>query len=60
MITGNTSANSEIMWISKSGDTGRRGAEHRDFLKLWFAHNSARNRSEAYIHFTPLSNGNTI
>jgi hypothetical protein len=60
MMTDNASANSEVMWISEGGDTGRRGAEHRGFLKLWFTHNIVRNGSEAYIHFTPQSYGNTI
>ncbi len=33
MIVDNALANLEISWISRGGDTGRRGAEHRSFLR---------------------------
>ncbi len=31
-------ANFEILWILRSGDTGRRMAEHRNILQLRFTH----------------------
>jgi len=38
MKTDNTLANLDTNLISRGGDTGRRGAEHRGFLQLWFTH----------------------
>ncbi len=35
----NALANSNITRMLEGGDTGRRGAEHRGFLLLWFTHN---------------------
>jgi hypothetical protein len=39
MIADNAPANLDFLWISRGGDTGRRRAEHRSFLLLWFTHN---------------------
>ena len=39
MMTDNALANFEIFWVSRGGDTGKRGAEHRSFLQLWFTLN---------------------
>ncbi|MFW9887799.1 MAG: hypothetical protein ACFFER_06430, partial [Candidatus Thorarchaeota archaeon] len=44
MIADNALANLGIPWISRSGDTGKKRAEHRGFFQLWFTHN-LRNRS---------------
>jgi hypothetical protein len=52
MIADNALANLEIHWILRGGDTGKRGAEHRGFLQLWFTHN-LRNRS--YTTGAPVS-----
>jgi hypothetical protein len=38
MIVDNALANLEILWNSRCGDTGRRGAEHRSFLRLRLTH----------------------
>ncbi len=38
MIVDNALANFKIFWILRSGDTGRRGAEHRSILQLRFTH----------------------
>ncbi len=35
----NALANCGFLWNSPGGDTGRRGAEHRGFVLLWFTHN---------------------
>ncbi len=37
-------ANLEVLWISRSGDTGWRRVEHRNFLQLRFTHQSVRCR----------------
>ncbi|MBN2229952.1 MAG: hypothetical protein JW779_10230 [Candidatus Thorarchaeota archaeon] len=42
MMTDNALTNLEIPWISESGDTGKRGVEHRSFL-LMFTHHITRN-----------------
>ncbi len=34
MIVDNALANFEILWISRGGDTGKGGAEHRGFMVL--------------------------
>jgi len=34
MNVDNALANLEIPWVSKGGDTGKRGVEHRSFVKL--------------------------
>ncbi len=34
MIVDNAPANLDVHWISRGGDTGKRGAEHRSFLLL--------------------------
>ena len=38
MMIDNTLANFTFQWNVGSGDTGKRGAEHRGFLLLWFTH----------------------
>ncbi len=38
MMTDNALADLEIPWVSRGGDTGKRRAEHRSFLLLWFIH----------------------
>jgi hypothetical protein len=38
MIVDNAPANFTFHWNVESGDTGRRGAEHRNFLQFWFTH----------------------
>lgn len=43
MITDDALANLEVSWISESGDTSKRGVEHRSFL-LMFTHYITRNR----------------
>ncbi len=40
MMTDNALANFIFLRNVGGGDTGRRGAEHRGFLQLWFTHNS--------------------
>ncbi len=37
-------ADFKIFWILRSGDTGRRKVEHRNFLQLMFTHQSVRRR----------------
>jgi hypothetical protein len=32
----------------RSGDTGRRGAEHRSFLQLWFTHHKVYDSGQRY------------
>ncbi len=39
MMTDNALANFTFLWNAGRGDTGKRGAEHRGFLLLWFTHN---------------------
>ncbi|NHI83316.1 MAG: hypothetical protein EAX81_03325 [Candidatus Thorarchaeota archaeon] len=39
MMVDNALANLGIHWIPRGGDTGKRGAEHRGFMQLWFTHN---------------------
>ncbi len=39
MITDNALANfGNSLELLRGGDTGKRGAEHRSFLHLWFTH----------------------
>jgi hypothetical protein len=41
----NAPANLRIsLEMPRGGDTGRRGAEHRNFLQLWFTHQNVRYR----------------
>ena len=44
MMIDNALANLEVHRSSRSGDTGKRGAEHRGYFKLSFTHHR-RNRS---------------
>jgi hypothetical protein len=47
MIVDNVPAKFSIfLKMLDGGDTGRRGAEHRNFLQLRFTHQNARIRSE--------------
>ncbi|MGY5874688.1 MAG: hypothetical protein RTU30_02985 [Candidatus Thorarchaeota archaeon] len=39
MMADDALAKFKIQWILDGGDTGRRRAEHRSFLQLWFTHN---------------------
>ena len=38
MIVDNALANFDILWISRGGDTGKRGVERRSFMRLRFTH----------------------
>jgi len=42
MIADNALANLDVLWISRGGNTGKIGAEHRGFLLLWFTHNESK------------------
>ncbi len=44
MITDDAPADSAILWVSGSGDTGRGGVERRSLLQVTFTHQTVRNR----------------
>ncbi len=51
MMTDNALANFCISKeMRRGGDTGKRGAEHRSFLQLWFTHNYVKNRLSLESH----------
>jgi hypothetical protein len=61
MIADSAFANLEVLWISESGDTGKREAEHRSFL-LMFTHQIARNGLSRPADFNSesISNGGVL
>ena len=44
MIVDKSLANLEVLWILRSGDTGRGRAEHRNILQFRFTHHNVRFR----------------
>jgi hypothetical protein len=48
MKVDNALANLDANWISRGGDTGKRGAEHRGFLLLWFTHHDTKEMGYFY------------
>ncbi len=42
MSADNAPADSEILWVSGSGDTGRGGVERRSLLQVTFTHHKTR------------------
>ena len=49
MRVDNILANFEIYWISEGGDTGKGGAEHRDFWLFWLTHNKRNRLADKWV-----------
>ncbi len=53
MMPDNALADCKFSWRLQSGDTGRRGTEHRSFNLLWFAHNI--HEETDHLNLAPLT-----